>query len=232
MQGPALELSVRDAGMGMTPEQIEHAFDLFAQFADAAHRTEGGLGIGLALVRGIVALHDGTVEARSDGPGHGAEFVVRLPLPEEGGAAGAPGAAGDVGADARAGARRVLVVDDNVDAATMLASFLELSGHRAEVAHTGRDAVAAAARFVPEMVLLDIGLPDISGYEVAREVRAVPGLHAVMLVAVTGWGQAEDRRLAREAGFDFHVVKPADPADVLRLLAALPPASAGAPPRQ
>jgi PAS domain S-box-containing protein len=220
VQDAQLELSVRDAGVGMTPEQIEHAFDLFAQFTDAAHRAEGGLGIGLALVRGIVALHGGTVQARSDGPGLGAEFVVRLPLPADPAADEPPDAAPASGGDAGTAARRVLVVDDNVDAAEMLASFLELSGHRAETAHTGRDAVAAAARFAPEMVLLDIGLPDISGYEVAREVRAVPGLQAVTLVAVTGWGQAEDRRRAHEAGFDFHVVKPADPAEVLRLLAA------------
>jgi PAS domain S-box-containing protein len=226
-----LEISVRDAGVGMTPEQIEHAFDLFAQFTDVAHRTEGGLGIGLALVRGIVALHGGTVQARSDGPGHGAEFIVRLPLPEVDGAGGVPDAApgaGGAGEEPGVPARRVLVVDDNVDAATMLASFLELSGHRVAVAHTGGDAVAAAARFMPEMVLLDIGLPDISGYEVAREVRALPGLHAAMLVAVTGWGQAEDRRRAHEAGFDFHVVKPADPAEVLRLLAALSSGPPGA----
>jgi CheY-like chemotaxis protein len=123
------------------------------------------------------------------------------------------------------GSRRVLVVDDNLDAAQMMAAFLEMSGHRTAMANTGRDALLEAHRFQPDVVLLDIGLPDISGYEVAREIRALPGAGAATVIAVTGWGQSEDLRRAREAGIDFHVVKPADPEELLRLLAAAPPRS-------
>jgi signal transduction histidine kinase len=216
-----LVFAVQDHGVGMTPDQVAHAFELFSQFAPPSHRGEGGLGIGLALVRGIVGLHGGSVQAFSEGAGQGSEFVVRLPLqtPPEAPAFRLADAGGD-------GARRVLVVDDNVDAAQMMAAFLEMSGHRTAVAHTGRDAVAATRRFQPDVVLLDIGLPDISGYEVAREVRALPEAVATTVIAVTGWGQSEDLRRAREAGIDFHVVKPADPEELLRLLAAAPARSA------
>jgi PAS domain S-box-containing protein len=213
-------LYVRDSGIGMTAGQIAQAFELFSQFPAIPHRGDGGLGIGLALVRGIVALHGGSVTARSEGPGRGSEFAVRLPL--------AAAASSTVSAIPRAHAndeesvRRVLVVDDNADAALMLATFLEMSGHQTSVVHTGHDAVAAAARFNPDVLLLDIGLPDINGYEVARKVRAMPAVASVTLVAVTGWGQADDLQRAREAGFDFHLVKPADPEALLRLLAATP----------
>jgi CheY-like chemotaxis protein len=218
-----LVLSVRDAGVGMTQEQIAHAFELFAQFSPGVRRADSGLGIGLALVRGIAVLHGGDVEARSGGPGQGSEFVVRLPLPVRHEAAAVPEEPSTPPFAQDDSVRRVLVVDDNVDAATMLATFLELSGHRTELAYTGADAVAAAARFQPDVLLLDIGLPDITGYEVARQVRALPDVGQATLVAVTGWGQAQDRQRAREAGFDLHLVKPADPEDVLRLLAAAPP---------
>ncbi len=215
-----LVIWVRDSGVGMTADQIAHAFELFSQFPSVRHRGEGGLGIGLALVRAIVALHGGTVTARSDGLGRGSEFVVRLPLAASGAAPAVrdapPATTGDDGA------RRVLVVDDNVDAALMLATFLETSGHVTSVVHTGRDALAAAASFEPDVLLLDIGLPDINGYEVARGIRADAALRAMTLIAVTGWGQAEDLTRSREAGFDFHLVKPADPEALLGLLAVAP----------
>jgi len=218
-EGDELVLRVRDAGIGMTPEQIARAFELFSQFPQQPHRAEGGLGIGLALVRGIVALHGGTVEARSEGLGCGSEFVVRLPLAT---VAPAPAPRPMRVAPGSEAALRVLVVDDNVDAALMLCAFLEMSGHRTQVAHAGRDALAAALRFGPDVVLLDIGLPDIDGYDVARGLRADPALAPALLVAVTGWGQAGDVQRALEAGFDFHLVKPADPQALLRLLAAAP----------
>lgn len=210
---------VRDNGVGIAPELLPHIFDLFAQSEQSADRATGGLGIGLTLVKSIAELHGGTVEARSEGPGQGAEFRVILPLAEpvdedlprliETGS----GASGEHGS-----ARRVLVVDDNEDAALGLSRLLEYSGHVVRQAYTGPAALETAAEFRPEAVLLDIGLPDLDGYEVARRLRADTALEDVLLIALSGYCQDEDRRRSREAGFDHHVAKPVAHSDILRLL--------------
>jgi CheY-like chemotaxis protein len=197
---------VRDTGIGIPPELLPKVFDLFVQGARTLARSEGGLGIGLTLVKNLAELHGGTVEARSDGPGAGSEFVVRLPLQ-----AGAPAAAAAPPAPAPpAPAGRVLVVDDNADAAATLAMFLELGGFAVAVAHDGPAALAEAAAARPDVVLLDIGLPGMDGYEVARRLRASPGTADTVLVAVTGYDQEHHRRQSRAAGFDLHLVKPVD----------------------
>ena len=193
--------------MGIAAELLPRVFDLFTQGARSLDRSQGGLGIGLTLVKSLVELHGGTVQASSAGPGQGSEFVVRLPAaacrvrrPAR------PPAAGD-GATARR-SLRVLVVDDNVDAAESLATLLRLEGHRVRTAYDGPAALRAAREECPEVVLLDIGLPGMDGYQVARSLRQEPGRENVMLVALTGYGQQEDRRRAQEVGFDKHLVKP------------------------
>jgi signal transduction histidine kinase/CheY-like chemotaxis protein len=210
-------VSVRDSGVGMAPDFLAHAFDLFAQGPEALGRSQGGLGIGLALVRRLVEMHGGAVEAHSDGPGRGSEFVVRLPLAQE------PGANVTPTADPQCAipvpqSRRVLVVDDNKDAAETLALLLRLRGHDVIVAADGPAALALAVDYLPDVVLLDLGLPGMGGHEVGRRLRRQPGLDKARVVALTGSGSEEDRGLSFQAGFDAHVVKPVDPADLDRLL--------------
>jgi signal transduction histidine kinase len=195
-------LRVRDSGIGIAPAMLERVFDLFAQDDSTLAHGHGGLGVGLALVRQLVAMHEGTVEACSEGPGRGAEFVVRLPigpLPAEGEPAAAP--------RRRLSARRILVAEDNPDARAMLHAALTLDGHRVEVSAEGGRALERALADPPDVMLVDIGLPGLSGYEVARRVRARLG-RAVVLIALTGYGRPEDRRRSHEAGFDAHLVKP------------------------
>jgi signal transduction histidine kinase len=209
-------VSVRDTGVGMDPDFLTRAFDLFAQETRAPADAPRGLGIGLALVRRLVELHGGTVEAHSDGPGRGSEFVVRLPVSKD--LAPAPkeknGTAGGA-----APCRRVLVVDDNADAAESLALLLRLRGHDVHLAPDGPAALALAGQCAPDVVLLDLGLPGMDGHEVGRRLRLQPGLDKALVVALTGSGTEDDRRLSREAGFDHHVVKPIDPEELDRLLA-------------
>jgi CheY-like chemotaxis protein/anti-sigma regulatory factor (Ser/Thr protein kinase) len=217
-------VSVRDTGIGIAPEHLPRLFEMFSQVDSALERSQGGLGIGLALVRGLVEMHGGTVEARSEGRGKGSEFVVRLPA--AGGTttrdAGPPGESGKAPAPP---GRRILVADDNRDAADSLAEMLRLGGHEVHAAHDGLEAVEAAGWFRPEVAVLDIGMPRLNGYEAARRIREQPWGRAMTLVALTGWGQEEDRRRAAEAGFDHHLTKPVDPAALDTLLAALPPRS-------
>lgn len=198
---------VKDNGIGIPASTLKNVFSMFAQQRSPSDYSRGGLGIGLSLVEGIVTLHGGHVEAHSEGSGCGSEFVVRLPR-EDGGAA----VARQSGIVASAGgSRRVLVVDDNVDAATTAAELLRLLGHQVEVAHDGGEALEKARQLRPETMLLDIGLPDIDGYEVARRVRAEiqsGTLPPMRLIALTGWGQDRDKLLSAEAGFDLHWVKP------------------------
>jgi PAS domain S-box-containing protein len=210
----AAEIRVRDTGAGIDAAVLPHVFDAFVQGQHTLARSEGGLGLGLSLVKGITELHGGTVRAESGGRGRGAEFVVRLPLPAQAAAQDRPRpAASKAGSD-----RRVLVVDDNRDAADTMAEIVEMLGHRAEVAYDGLSAIQKARETSPEVVLCDIGLPGMSGYEVAKALRALAG-DRVLLVAVTGYAQPEDVRRAIESGFDRHLAKPPRAEDIERLLA-------------
>jgi signal transduction histidine kinase/FixJ family two-component response regulator len=218
-EGNQVVVRVRDTGMGIAEELLPHIFDLFVQADRSLERSQGGLGIGLTLVHKLVEMHGGTVAVHSDGPGKGSEFVVRLPAllqtppPET--------RQGEEHPSVAAVSRRVLVVDDNVAAADMLAALLRLWGHEVRLAYNGPEALAAAAEYRPDLVLLDIGLPLMSGYEVARRLRGQLRLDQTTLVAVTGYGQEEDRRRSQEAGFDRHLTKPVD-ADSLQALLASP----------
>jgi PAS domain S-box-containing protein len=209
-EGGELVLRVRDTGIGIAPEMLPKIFDLFVQAERRLDRSQGGLGIGLTLVRRLVEMHGGTVAAHSDGPGKGSEFVVRLPAlpqerkeellrrpPEEEQPATPPG-------------RRILVVDDNVDGAETLALLLRLEGHEVRTAHDGPAALAAVRSERPDVLILDLGMPGMDGFEIARRLRGLPGSEGILLVALTGWAQEEDRRRCYEAGFDGHMPKPAE----------------------
>jgi PAS domain S-box-containing protein len=216
-EGREAVVSVRDNGIGIAAEHLPHVFEMFSQMAPALERSEGGLGIGLALVRGMVELHGGSIEAHSDGPGRGSELIVRLPVIEA--PVPAPQQAGeDRQAPPRGAKLRILVVDDNRDAADSLTMLLELKGHDVHTAYDGLAAVEAAETSRPDVVLLDVGLPKMNGYEAARHIRQQPWGKPMTLVAVTGWGQEEDKRRAAEAGFDHHLTKPVDLAKVIALL--------------
>ena len=218
--GEAL-VRVRDAGYGIPPERLEHVFAMFHQVPEHRRLSDGGLGIGLALSRRLVELHDGSIEAFSDGLGRGSEFVVRLPIDAGTDAPVDPRAAPERDADEAAAGprRRVLVVDDNVDAAEGLARLLGLKGHVAATAHSGRAALEALDGFDAEIVLLDLGLPGMDGFEVARRMRSMPGGAALRIVALTGWGQEQDKARTRRAGFDDHLTKPIRAGEILALLA-------------
>jgi signal transduction histidine kinase len=218
---PCAFVAVRDSGIGIAADMLPYVFDLFSRAQESGDERDASLGVGLALVRELVALHGGSVQASSPGPGAGAEFVVRLPLAaDEAAATPAARLAGEAGPRAAVDPRRVLVVDDNRDSAESLAQLLRLLGHEIWQAYSGRDAVATACSRRPDLVLLDIGMPDLSGYEVARQIRAEPSLAGTTLVALTGYGSEEDRRRSRAAGFDCHLVKPIDFEDLERILAA------------
>jgi CheY-like chemotaxis protein len=209
-------LRVRDTGVGISQDLLPHVFDLFRQADNSLDRSAGGLGIGLTLVRRILEMHGGTVEAFSEGPGRGSEFVVRLPALAEDFEALADTKAAAV--DLReAASYRVLVVDDNIDSAESMALLLELHGHQLRIAHDGPGALAEARSFRPQVVVLDIGLPGMDGYEVARSLRADALTQNAIVIAMTGYGQSEDRQQSLRAGFDHHLVKPLDP-DVLQAI--------------
>jgi CheY-like chemotaxis protein len=205
------EIAVRDTGVGVEPALLGTIFDAFVQGRRTLARSEGGLGLGLALVKGIAELHGGSVRAESAGLGHGAEFLVRLPFVSA--AEAQPSPAPPL---RRAAERRVLVVDDNVDAAESLAEVVELLGHAAEIAYDGPTALAMARASAPDVVLCDLGLPGMSGYEVARSLRAAGS--RCRLIAVSGYALPEDVRNAVSAGFDGHLAKPAAFGDLERLL--------------
>ena len=210
---------VHDAGVGIPREALRKIFDMFGQADLHGARSRGGLGIGLSLVKRIAEMHGGSVEARSEGAGHGSEFVVRLPTIDAERAAPAQPPAETASSPPR---RRVLVVDDNTDAAESLAALLSIGGHETRLAHDGLQAVQEAKSFQPDVVFLDIGMPEIDGHETARRIREQPWGKKMVLVALTGWGQSEDRRRSKEAGFNHHLVKPADPAVVAKLISSLP----------
>ncbi len=198
---------------------LPKVFDMFTQVDRSMERSQGGLGIGLSIVKRLVEMHGGSVEAKSDGHGLGSDFVVRLPVVLSYAAQSKNGDEPISGSSTR---RRVLVVDDNRDAAMSLAMMLKLMGNDAKTAHDGFEALEVAAVFRPDLILLDIGMPRLNGHETAKRIREQPWDKRVVLVALTGWGQEEDRRMSDEAGFDAHLVKPIEPSALEMLLARLP----------
>jgi PAS domain S-box-containing protein len=214
-------LRVRDNGIGIAKEMLPRIFELFVQVDHASTKAQGGLGIGLTLVKNLVEMHNGTVEAYSEGLGRGSEFVIRLPIPTQQLEVDQP-KADSSGDRIHPSGYRLLVVDDNQDAAMTLAMLLKLQGHEVQVAHSGPAAIEMTQTFSPDLVFLDIGMPGMDGYEVARRLRQQPSTEKVVLTALTGWGQKEDRRRTTEAGFDHHLVKPPDPKALENILASLP----------
>jgi CheY-like chemotaxis protein len=213
---------VRDNGIGIRPEMLSRIFEMFTQ-VDKTDRSFGGLGIGLSLVRVLVELHGGTVEAHSEGPGRGSEFRVRLPNVADATILRHSTSASPAEHTAP---RRIVVVDDNRDAANALSIMLRLMGHEVRTAHDGLEALEAIEVFRPDVVLLDLGMPKLNGYETARRIRSEPWGRNAILVAVTGWAQDEDRRRTRDAGFDAHLVKPVGRETLEALLASVEPKSA------
>jgi CheY-like chemotaxis protein/nitrogen-specific signal transduction histidine kinase len=207
-------LRVRDTGEGIRPELLERIFDLFVQEPQALDRTRGGLGLGLTLVRRLVELHGGSVAAQSAGAGRGSEFSIRLPAtaPPVASGTGAPPSPGP-------GRRRVLVVEDNEDARESLTLLLRLGGHEVYAAANAEETLARVGSIRPDVMLIDVGLPGMDGYDLARSLRARPEGREIGLVALTGYGQAEDQRRARVAGFDLHLTKPVDPGRLAQVLA-------------
>ncbi len=218
-EGKQAVIRVRDNGIGIAPDQVPRIFDMFAQVDTSFERSTAGLGIGLSLVRQLLALHGGTVEARSGGVGRGSEFIVRLPITEPPAQSGA-GEAPRAPLVAIGGC--ILVVDDNRDAADSVATLLALAGNDVHTAYDGLEALETAAIVRPDVMLLDIGLPKLNGYQVARRIREQTWGKRIALVALTGWGQDEDRKKSRDAGFDTHLVKPVDPTALLKILNELP----------
>jgi CheY-like chemotaxis protein len=218
-EGGEAVVSVADDGVGIPAAMLPRVFEMFTQVDRNLERAQGGLGIGLSIVKRLVEMHGGTVEARSGGQGMGSEFVVRLPAVAPEAAAGrwVEGAAGSVSGVRR----RILVVDDNRDSAESLAMMLTLMGNDTRTAHDGLEALESAPAFVPDVILMDIGMPRLNGFDTARRIRSEPWGRGGVLVALTGWGQEEDRRKSREAGFDHHLTKPVDPARLEKLLAEL-----------
>jgi len=220
-EGDKIVLHLRDAGIGIAPEMLPQIFDLFTQAEHSPSLSQGGLGIGLTLVRRLVEMHGGKVEAHSEGLGRGSEFVVSLPAMAE---APTPAPKRDKNAEEEPKtARRVLVVDDNVDSADSMAELLRVWGHEVQAVHNGSEALAVAPGFRPEVALLDIDMPDMTGYELARQLRTRHGLSGTAFVALTGFGQEDDHRRSAEAGFRAHLVKPVDPEALRRLLATMAP---------
>jgi CheY-like chemotaxis protein len=215
--GAEAVVRVRDNGLGIPVEAQPRIFEMFSQVDRNMERAQGGLGIGLTLVRRLTEMHGGAVEVTSEGPGKGSEFTVRIPVLKE----VRPGSAGQAtGPGAVAGAkRRILVVDDNRDAAESLGMMLKLMGNDVRTAHDGLTAVEVADSYRPEMILLDIGLPKLNGYDACRRIREQAWSKGLVIVALTGWGQDEDRRRSQEAGFDHHLVKPVEIAMLQQLLA-------------
>ncbi len=219
VEGDQAMTRVTDTGIGIPADMLPKVFDLFTQVGKHLERSQGGLGIGLSLVKRLVEMHGGTVTAESNGPGRGSTFTVRLPAAVAPAAVGTPTAAP---APTGPQGKRVLVVDDNADAAESLATLLGLIGHETRVAYSGPDALRRVPAFRPQVVFLDIGLPGMSGYEVVRALRADPACAGAVFVALTGWGSDEDRRRSREAGFDHHLTKPVEPKQLAAFLASIP----------
>ena len=211
-------IHIIDNGVGISAEMLPKVFDMFTQVDPSTDRSQGGLGIGLTLVRTLVEMHSGTVEANSKGRGYGSEFVVRLPW-DRSLIAPAPVMNSPQPSEQDIGlSRRILIIDDNADAADSLATVLDMHWHHTRTAYDGPSGILAAQEFLPDIILLDIGLPGMSGYEVARKLRQDPIVSETMLIALTGWGSEDDQKQTTLAGFDYHVTKPADPVMLLELL--------------
>jgi CheY-like chemotaxis protein len=207
---------VTDTGIGIAPEKIGYVFDMFFQADRSFDQSQAGLGIGLSLVKRLVEMHGGTVQVHSTGVDQGSEFTVRLPILFE----PAPGEI-EISATKAPVFQRVLVADDYADSAATLAELLRFDGKQVEVAYDGIEAVERATTFRPEVVLLDIAMPKLNGYDAARKIRGQPWARGVVLIAISGWGQAQDHQRSREAGFDGHLAKPVDYAMLLELIASL-----------
>lgn len=218
-QGSDVVVSVKDSGIGIAADQLPRIFEMFSQVDGSLERSQGGLGIGLTLVKRLVEMHGGRIEARSEGLGKGAEFIVRMPVVV--GATQAQVVGRKDEAAAPKSSLRILIVDDNRDSADSLTMLLRLMGNDTRTAYDGQEGVALAGEIQPDVILLDIGLPKLNGYEACRRIREQPWGKSVVLIAVTGWGQEDDRRRSHEAGFDHHMVKPVDPQELLKLLAGL-----------
>jgi signal transduction histidine kinase/ActR/RegA family two-component response regulator len=218
-QGSDVVVSVRDTRVGIAADQLPRIFQMFTQVERSLEKAQGGLGIGLCLVKRLVEMHGGSIEAKSDGPGRGSEFVVRLPVvfgergAKEASRPGEPAVAKSL--------LRILIVDDNRDGADSLGMMLRIMGNDTRTAYDGRDGLQVAGEYRPDVILLDIGLPMLNGYETCRRIRAQPWGNGIVVIAMTGWGQEEDRRRSHEAGFDHHLVKPVDPTALMQLLSGL-----------
>ncbi len=215
-QGSEVVVSVKDAGIGIAPEQLPRIFEMFSQIDNSLERSQGGLGIGLTLVQRLVQMHGGSVEAHSEGPGRGSEFIMRLPVVEE---ASVPQRA--KGEEAKKASLRILIADDNRDGADSLSKMLKIMGSETLTAYDGEDAVSAAAVFRPDVILMDIGMPKLNGNEACLRMRELPWERQPMIMALTGWGQDGDRQRTQDAGFDHHLVKPVDIAVLMKLLAGV-----------
>ena len=215
-EGNDAVVKVKDTGIGIPPDKLRTVFEMFSQIDRPLERSRGGLGIGLTLVKRLVEVHGGSVEVISEGEGRGSEFVVRLPVALETSQAKS---IAPTTARAPTAVRRILVVDDNRDTAESLAELLNIADMETQTAHDGLEAVASAEAFRPNVVLLDIGLPKLNGYDVCRRIREQPWGKKMVLVALTGWGQEEDRRQSKDAGFDHHMIKPVDYEALLKVLA-------------
>jgi CheY-like chemotaxis protein/two-component sensor histidine kinase len=214
-------VSVKDTGVGIPPHMLPKVFEMFTQVDRSLAKAQGGLGIGLTIVKRLVEMHGGRVEARSEGQDMGSEFLIRLPIALSLVREQEQGAGGDSQQTRPMTRRRVLVVDDNADIADSQAMMLELLGNEVRTAHDGLEAVAVAAAFRPDLILLDLGMPKMNGYEVCRRIREQPWGKGILIVAVTGWGQDEDKCRSQEAGFDHHLVKPVELAELERVLVQL-----------
>lgn len=212
-------VTIKDDGIGIPQDMLSRVFELFTQVGRSLDKSSDGLGIGLSLVKNLLEMHDGGVEARSEGPGKGSEFIVSLPLAEPQATQSSQNSDATDGMSDESTGYRILVVDDNRDAANSLARILKLKGNNTRTAYNGREAITVAEQFRPEVMLLDIGMPELNGYDTARHIRKQPWGHNILIVALTGWGQEEDRQQSQAAGFDFHLVKPIDPAAIDKLLA-------------
>lgn len=212
----AVAVRIRDTGIGIPGDFMPHIFDPFIQCQRTIEQGRGGLGVGLTIVRRTVEMHGGTIEARSDGPGHGSEFIIRLPLSE---GPPEPKVRKEPSAKKAGNSKKnILIVDDNPDQVSSLAMLLEDMGHKVHTAENGPDALETITKFKADIALIDIGLPGMDGYEIARRIREQPQFDETVLVAQTGWGQDEDRRRSKEAGFSYHLVKPIAPEELERII--------------